>query len=111
MTQCRLPVVGQTDDVIGTILGEATPEVITGTDFKRLPDGGTVPGFLSLFRSHVDKEVAKWVRDEQRSNSLSRSNGWHNTSPSPSGCELTCKKVSVCDVIEGSFFILEFYIF
>lgn len=83
MTQCRISVMQQTDDVLASEIGYSTPEVITGSGSD----------FLAEFHGYVDRVVTHALRDEQRTLQSRNNNGWQNTL-APSGCELTCKKVN-----------------
>ena len=78
MTQCRISVMHQTDDVIAAEIGIQTPDVISSNK-----------EFVAELQGFFQNQLGQHLKEEQQS----RSNGWQLTL-SPAGSELMCKKVS-----------------
>jgi len=85
MTQCRISVMQQIDDVLGAEIGFSTPEIIGCETTNQA-------GFLREFHSYVDRIVSQGPRDEHRALQI-RNTGWHNNT-TINGCEVMCKKIN-----------------
>lgn len=75
MTQCRISVMEQTEDVLASEIGNLSDE----------------RDYYEDFHAFVDRTVTQTLREEQR---ISQSKGgWQNVATS-AGSELMCKKVN-----------------
>lgn len=79
MTQCRLSVMQQTEDVVATEMGYQMSDV-EASEFQR------------DYNSYVDKQVAQLVREEQRIAS-NKTSGWNHVASEPA-TELSYKKLN-----------------
>ena len=76
MTQCRMSVMQQTEDVLATEIGYKS-------DYQDEKD------YYADFHSYVDRIIRQTLREEQRYN---QNRGWQSL-PAANGCEIACKKV------------------
>jgi len=79
MTQCRMSVMQQNEDVLADEIG-CTADMTEEADY------------YADFHAYVDRTVTQVLREEHRISQ--NKGGWQSVPGSAQGCELMCKKVS-----------------
>lgn len=79
MTQCRMSVMQQSEDVLADEIGYT-------------PDMGDEADYFADFHAYVDRIVTQTMREEQRVSQ--NKGGWQSVTSAP-GCDLMYKKVNL----------------